>query len=41
MIHERWTTDYSAYWAGQVTRIKYLAEMRQPDDGETGGEQHK
>ncbi len=41
MIHERWTTDYSAYWAGQVTRIKYLAEMPQPDDDETGGNQSK
>ncbi len=28
MIHERWTTDYSAYWAGRLTRIKYLAETR-------------
>lgn len=28
MIHERWTTEYSAYWAGQVTRLKYLAEAR-------------
>ena len=28
MIHERWTTEYSAYWAGQLTRIKYLAEAR-------------
>ena len=26
LIHERWTTELSAYWAGQVTRIKYLAE---------------
>ena len=26
MIHDRWTTQYSAYWAGQLTRIKYLAE---------------
>ncbi len=29
MIHERWTTQYSAYWAGQLTRIKYLAEARE------------
>ncbi len=29
MIHDRWTTDYSAYWAGQLTRIKYLAEARE------------
>jgi DNA-binding transcriptional ArsR family regulator len=28
MIHERWTTEYSAYWSGNVTRIKYLAEIR-------------
>lgn len=28
MIHDRWTTEYSAYWAGQLTRIKYLAEAR-------------
>lgn len=26
LIHERWTTEYSAYWAGHLTRIKYLAE---------------
>lgn len=31
MIHERWTTEYSAYWAGQITRIKYLAEAREGD----------
>jgi predicted transcriptional regulator len=29
MIHERWTTQYSAYWAGHLTRIKYLAETRE------------
>ncbi len=28
MIHDRWTTEYSAYWAGRMTRIKYLAEAR-------------
>ena len=31
MIHDRWTTEYSAYWAGQMTRIKYLAEARHSD----------
>jgi DNA-binding transcriptional ArsR family regulator len=36
MIHDRWTTEYSAYWAGEVTRIKYLAEARHHDE-ETGG----
>jgi len=36
MIHDRWTTQYSAYWAGNLTRIKYLAEARAqglPDSG--------
>ncbi len=28
MIHERWTTDYSAYWSSNLTKIKYLAETR-------------
>ncbi|NOX83483.1 MAG: helix-turn-helix transcriptional regulator [Alphaproteobacteria bacterium] len=37
MIHERWTTQYSAYWAGQLTRIKYLAEAQhaEPDASKT------
>lgn len=29
MIHDRWTTEYSAYWAGHLTRIKYLAEAKE------------
>lgn len=29
MIHDRWTSEYSAYWSGNVTRIKYLAEIRE------------
>jgi hypothetical protein len=28
MIYDRWTDEYSGYWAGQATRIKYLAETR-------------
>lgn len=32
MIHDRWTSEYSAYWAGQMTRIKYLAEAKHEDD---------
>lgn len=31
MIYDRWTSEYSAYWAGQITRIKYLAEARHAD----------
>jgi len=30
MIHDRWTTDYSTYWASQMTSIKYLAEADAP-----------
>jgi len=33
MIHERWTSEYSAYWAGQLTRIKYIAEAKEHDTG--------
>jgi DNA-binding transcriptional ArsR family regulator len=25
-IHERWTTEYSAYWSAHLTRLKYAAE---------------
>lgn len=28
MIYDRWTTEYSAYWTGQVAAIKYRAEAR-------------
>lgn len=28
MIYDRWTTEYSAYWSGHVTRLKYAAETR-------------
>jgi DNA-binding transcriptional ArsR family regulator len=26
LIHERWTTDFSAHWAAQLTRLQYAAE---------------
>lgn len=26
MIHERWTTEYSALWAGKMTAFKYQME---------------
>ena len=25
-IHERWSTEFSAYWAARLTRLKYSAE---------------
>jgi DNA-binding transcriptional ArsR family regulator len=36
MIHDRWTTEYSAYWSGNLARIKYQSEIRarkEADDG--------
>ena len=41
MIHDRWTTEYSAYWAGQLTRIKYLAETRHSVEKTKKGKQQK
>lgn len=26
LIHERWTMEFSAYWAARLTRLKYDAE---------------
>jgi DNA-binding transcriptional ArsR family regulator len=26
LIHERWTTEFSAYWSAQLTQLKYRAE---------------
>jgi len=26
MIYDRWTSEYSAYWASRVTRVKYRVE---------------
>lgn len=31
MVHDRWTTEYSAHWAGRLTRLKYQLEA---DDGD-------
>lgn len=28
MIHERWTTEFSAIWAAQLTRVKYRVENK-------------
>ena len=29
MIYDRWTTEYSALWAQQVTRLKYRVEAKE------------
>ena len=28
MIHDRWTSEYSALWASRMTRVKYQVESR-------------
>ena len=33
MIHDRWTTEYSALWASQLTRLKYTVENQERTDG--------
>ncbi len=28
MIYDRWTSEYSALWAGDITKIKYAVETK-------------
>lgn len=32
LIYDRWTTEYSAFWASQVTDLKFLAESTQTQE---------
>ena len=32
MIYDRWTTEYSVYWAGRLTEMKYRIEMGQQEN---------
>jgi predicted transcriptional regulator len=32
LIHDRWTTEYSAFWAEQMSGIKFRAEARHSGD---------
>ncbi|MBI1900802.1 MAG: helix-turn-helix transcriptional regulator [Planctomycetia bacterium] len=36
MIYDRWTTEYSAFWAGGLTRIKYRIEAERKGRAATG-----
>lgn len=44
-IHERWTTEFSAYWAARLTRLKYAAEgaevTRLPSSSSRTAHRHK
>ena len=33
MIHDRWSSEYSALWSGRMLDIKYLAEQRRAQEG--------
>ena len=37
MIYERWTDQYSAIWAGQITRFKNRVESRKHERKRTSG----
>ena len=38
MIYDRWTTEFSAYWAGGLSRLKYRLENAPvPFNKKTGG----
>jgi DNA-binding transcriptional ArsR family regulator len=40
MIYDRWTTDYSALWAGKLTEIKYKIESQEPSRKKSRGRRH-
>lgn len=33
IIHDRWTTEYSALWASKLAELKYRIENQGKDDG--------
>ncbi|MEZ6063848.1 MAG: helix-turn-helix transcriptional regulator [Planctomycetaceae bacterium] len=33
MIYDRWTTEYSSFWASQVTDLKFKSEQQQKQKG--------
>jgi DNA-binding transcriptional ArsR family regulator len=37
MIYDRWTSEYSALWAGRVTSIKYSIESKSRKKGKSHG----
>jgi DNA-binding transcriptional ArsR family regulator len=43
LIHERWTTEYSAQWAGRMSAIKFMAEAvaKQRRAGKGGASVHR
>lgn len=35
LIYDRWTTEYSSFWASQVTDLKFKAESKRKTDAGT------
>ena len=33
MIHDRWTTEYSSFWASKVTDLKFRSESKREKSG--------
>ncbi len=40
LIHDRWTTEYSALWASRMTRIKYAIEEKGDRKNGRSDDQH-
>lgn len=40
MIYDRWTTEYSALWAGRLTEIKYRIESKPGKKRKKKGSKH-
>jgi DNA-binding transcriptional ArsR family regulator len=40
LIYDRWTTEFSAYWAGQLARAKYRIEKAPIPIRKKGGAKH-
>lgn len=41
LIHSRWTTEYSAMWAGRMLDIKFVAEQKEVEQQEAQSEQKR
>ncbi|MEQ1857329.1 MAG: helix-turn-helix transcriptional regulator [Longimicrobiales bacterium] len=37
LIYDRWTTEYSGFWASKMADVKYAVEQGQPRSGQHGG----
>jgi predicted transcriptional regulator len=40
LIHDRWTTEYSALWSGRMAEVKYRVESRSRKGRKNAGASH-